>query len=107
MVDQSVDAAEGGWDHTSSLVERLGPVPSPLLPHRCEVLVLRLYLWQFWSWAARRPLAERLPAPTVTELLRALPFGWTPVAFMPVDASGRLEWKSEDVSSVLVSSTAP
>ena len=107
MVGQSVDAAEGGLDHTSSLVERLGPVPSPLLPHRCEVLVLRLYLWHFWSWAAHRPLADRLPAPTVTELLRALPFGWTPVAFVPVDASGRLELKWGDVTSVQVSGTAP
>ena len=81
VVDQSVDAAEGGLDRPSSLVERLGPVPSPLIPHRCEVLVLRLYLWHFWSWAAHRLLPDRLPATTVT----------TPVAFMPVDASGRLE----------------
>ena len=67
VVDPSVDAAEGGLDLPSSLVERLGPVPSHLLPHRGEVLVLRLYLRRFWSWAAHRLLPGRLPAPTVMD----------------------------------------
>ena len=102
-------------------VERLDPVPSPLFPHRCKVMVLLLFLWHFWSWTVHRPHADRLPAPTETELLRALSKWVLWLDFSYPHAYGRLwrflpwgcssglvllELRGGDVARVLGSSAA-